>query len=592
MQKEDKIEGSVQSFIKKSNKNLAIIIVIILILLIVASILGYLAYTYLKSKPPEMNKTGEETPVIPNQTTTLPNQTSPTNITTNQTQKTSQQGGGGESGETTPCIPNCAGKQCGNNECGGSCGSCNTGYECNSTFGCSLIPCTNDTGCNIKGQFCSGNIPYNCTDTDEDICLERINLTKCVTGWQCINGTGCVEIPQCNVDSDCNNLDNTCSYGICNSTGRCEISYNSTSDLCRPAVGECDLEEKCTGDSAACPTNVLNTSTTICRPAVGECDITENCSGSNAACPTNVFQPDGTACSVGVCSNGKCAGGTNVTFQQLKDDITLPHELSPLPIIPTTWGWSYHGYPWGSSCGPRSFQDDGRDYYNPWGQIFPDPSTPENLNAGFELGKITFYIKLKSTGQWYIYEHGELNDGYIFYGESALPEVPGTYYSPIRGPGGGLFYKLGMGNWKQGTGLHNWPSHAHEWIDNPDVEHVAVSITARITLQDPNGVDDRDNAKYLIGIGVDHRWQSGNGPIIQGVLMSRHRYLTNEWQTFTAHTICPDMVEIERPPIHGATWLTAGYSISPFSKIWNLIKEFFTGNTIKEITGYFLRIKA
>jgi len=322
---------------------------------------------------------------------------------------------------------------------------------------------------------------------------------------------------------------------------------------------------------------------------------TPNCAGKQCG-------DDGCGGSCGTCENGKvCVGGicqdsgvnsTAVTLQQLKDDITLPHELSPLPIIPTTWGWSYHGWPYQNQCGPRNFPDDGRDYYNPWGQIFPDPSTPENLNAGFELGKITFYIKLKSTGQWYTYEHGEMNDGYIFYGESALPEVPGTYYSPIRGPGGGLFYKLGMGNWKQDTGLHNWPSHSHEWIDNPDVEHVAVSITARIALQNPQGVDDRDKAKYLIGIGVDHRWQSGNGPIIQGVLMSRHRYLTNEWQTFTMHSICPDMIEVEKPPIHGAVWITAespdafqtAQSKSFGSKVLDFFKKIFTGNAIREIT--------
>jgi hypothetical protein len=263
---------------------------------------------------------------------------------------------------------------------------------------------------------------------------------------------------------------------------------------------------------------------------------------------------------VGACtlSSGSCIRpdlpSTAVTFQQLKDDITLPHEKAPLPVIPTSWGWSYHGFPYQDSCGPRNYPDDGKDYYNPWGEILPDPSTPTNLNAGFELGPITFYIKLKSTGKWYTYEHGEVSEGYIFYGEPALPEVPGTVYSPIRGPGGGLFYKLGMGNWGQNEGAHFWPPHSHEYIDNPDVEQVAVSITGRITLQDPNGIDDRNKAKYIIGIGVDHRYSGGNGPIIEAVLQGRHRYLTNEWQTFTMHSICPVMVEIERPPIHGATW--------------------------------------
>src|SRR4030043_1220080 len=114
-------------------------------------------------------------------------------------------------------------------------------------------------------------------------------------------------------------------------------------------------------------------------------------------------------------------------------------------------------------------------------------------------------------------------------------------------------------------------------------------MTARIVLQDPNGPDDRNQAKYLIGIGMDRRAASGccnTG----GVLMSRHRYLTNEWQTFTMSSICPDMVEIEKPPIHGGTWPLTAYSIGPSSQIWSLIKGVFTENIIKEITEYFLKV--
>ena len=209
MQKEDKIEGSVQSFVKKPNKNLAVIIIIILILLIVASILAYLIYIYLNKPPaPEMNETGGETPVIPNQTTTLPNQTSPTNITTNQTQKTSQQGGGGNGEESNPpCTPNCTGKQCGDNGCGGSCGACNESQYCNATGQCVLTPpnCTNDYGCSSAGSFCDiNNMPYNCS-LGGDGCLDRVNGTACGSGYYCDSGN-CIEITDNIIFVDKNNL--------------------------------------------------------------------------------------------------------------------------------------------------------------------------------------------------------------------------------------------------------------------------------------------------------------------------------------------------------------------------------------------------
>jgi hypothetical protein len=51
-------------------------------------------------------------------------------------------GGSGDSGGTTtpvpdtPCIPNCSGKECGSDGCGGSCGSCASGDLCNSNWQC------------------------------------------------------------------------------------------------------------------------------------------------------------------------------------------------------------------------------------------------------------------------------------------------------------------------------------------------------------------------------------------------------------------------------------------------------------------------
>ena len=188
-------------------------------------------------------------------------------------------------------------------------------------------------------------MPYNCTKKS-DGCFDRTNLTLCGTGYQCVSGA-CQVIPSCDDNSDCVSFTNTCSVGICNSTGKCEIVYNSTGSLCREAVaggcdvaeycsgsnaacpadgfqpssytcraeanGGCDVAELCSGTSAVCPSDALRSNSYTCRASAGECDIAERCSGTSVTCPTNVFNLSTTTCrvSAGECdSSEKCTGNS------------------------------------------------------------------------------------------------------------------------------------------------------------------------------------------------------------------------------------------------------------------------------------------
>jgi len=131
--------------------------------------------------------------------------------------------------------------------------------------------CTNDTGCSSVSISCSGSLPYNCS-LGADGCLDRVDLTACAAGWQCVNSTGCVEIGDCTADINCTTFFDDCSYGICNSTGRCEIRYNSS---------------------------------VLCKAASGECDVADFCSGSSSEC-FDSKKPDSTVCSSGKCLSGSC----------------------------------------------------------------------------------------------------------------------------------------------------------------------------------------------------------------------------------------------------------------------------------------------
>jgi hypothetical protein len=48
--------------------------------------------------------------------------------------------GSSGSGSNPICTPNCGGRQCGSDGCGGTCGSCQSGQSCNSTGQCVILP--------------------------------------------------------------------------------------------------------------------------------------------------------------------------------------------------------------------------------------------------------------------------------------------------------------------------------------------------------------------------------------------------------------------------------------------------------------------
>jgi agmatine/peptidylarginine deiminase len=106
-----------------------------------------------------------------------------------------------------PCEPDCVGKQCGDNGCGGSCGSCSPGLFCD--VGTCVIDCTPD--CNGKqcgadgcGGFCGG----------------------CAEGTGCLDGT-CMCIPDCRFmqcgGDGCGGSCGTCLDGFaCSANQTCE----------------------------------------------------------------------------------------------------------------------------------------------------------------------------------------------------------------------------------------------------------------------------------------------------------------------------------------------------------------------------------
>ena len=101
-----------------------------------------------------------------------------------------------------------------------------------------------------------------------------------------------------------------CDQGAANGTpGSCctaTCTFVAAGTVCRPAAGDCDVAESCTGSNATCPANGFAPSTQVCRPVSDICDVAENCTGSSAACPADVMVTaciDGDNCCPPGCTN-------------------------------------------------------------------------------------------------------------------------------------------------------------------------------------------------------------------------------------------------------------------------------------------------
>jgi len=96
----------------------------------------------------------------------------------------------------------------------------------------------------------------------------------------------------------------------CNST--CD-GYLGAGEVCRAAVGGCDLAETCTGSGPDCPADVVLPSIARCRDASGACDLEEYCDGTSGVCPTDAVASNSTVCraSAGACDVEETCDGTS-----------------------------------------------------------------------------------------------------------------------------------------------------------------------------------------------------------------------------------------------------------------------------------------
>lgn len=182
------------------------------------------------------------------------------------------------------CVPNCLNKKCGDDGCGGSCGSCEKGKKCDNG---TCISSTCNPSCENK----------KCGD---DGCGGSCGI--CKDGENCLNGK-CIKslsscVPQC-TDKECGNNGcggqcGSCGDGKICMKGKCIVSpcagYCGTGpnkcgdDGCGRSCGTCDKGNYCLLPSAT--TLLVNGTCTKSNCKSNEIDV-QNTKFDNKCCDTN-----------------------------------------------------------------------------------------------------------------------------------------------------------------------------------------------------------------------------------------------------------------------------------------------------------------
>ena len=217
------------------------------------------------------------------------------------------------------CIPNCGEEtECGSDGCGGVCGTCSEGQECNDGE-CQLLQsdcntCKDECGEDYSGPNCCWPGEKKCNGPKLIVCEDLFPDDLICDCWKWLDTLG----------EDCPN-----DYEVCkqleNGQFGCGCAFASCGDICCPEGVTCYIEGECCNtncDVNECGPDGCGGSCgecigqDLCVEGVCECQSAcedkecgdDSCGGSCGTCPAGESCGAGGQCQV-VCGDGECASG-------------------------------------------------------------------------------------------------------------------------------------------------------------------------------------------------------------------------------------------------------------------------------------------
>ncbi len=248
--------------------------------------------------------------------------------------------------ENQVCVPACTGKICGPNGCGGSCGECASTESCDGTGNCIPIVCDpscigKECGNNGCGGSCGQCGQFAQCLSGLCICDIPCEIGCCAPGEACFQGQCCT--PDCAGrqcgDNGCGGSCGSClGQDQCNASGICEpppcepscTGLECGNDGCGGSCGSCGLYSACVSGTCLCEFNCAGN---CCAPndkCVGGQCCTPDCSGKECG-------SDGCNGSCGdcqlpeTCLDGACTIESN---PDVSPDVVTPDVVTPDVVTP------------------------------------------------------------------------------------------------------------------------------------------------------------------------------------------------------------------------------------------------------------------